>query len=385
MAKYTEYKTKTGTFWHVRGYLGVDSTTGVQKGFNKRGFRTKKEAQLSYSRAKHQFENGLYAALNNSFTYEEVYHEWVKLYKLDVKESTLNKTLQLFELHILPAIGSMKIKKIQSKLIQNLVNDWRERFSQYTKLFNYTNKVFDYALIQGYITEHPKHKVIMPARKLEHVENKAKTKTFYDKQELMQLFHVMENEKTIRWHAFFRLLAFSGIRRGEALALTWNDINFKEKSLSIDKTLSLGVNNKKVIQPPKTKNAIRVISLDDNTLEILKNWKKEQAHLLIGFGFNAMKHNQLVFSKYESNDYLDLSAPRNKLEHFCKLHNLEMIKIHGFRHTHASLLFEAGVPMKDVKERLGHSDIKVTMNVYTHVTKDSADNSAELFANYVNF
>lgn len=385
MAKYTEYKTKRGSFWHIRGYLGTDEVTGLQKAYNKRGFKTKKEAQLGYSRAKHEFENGLYTKLNNSFTYKEVYHEWLANYKLTVKESTLNKTLQLFELHILPAFGAKKIKNIQSPLIQTTVNEWRERFSQYGKLFNYTNKVFDYALIQGYITTHPKHRVVLPAKKPIDDVFEAKERVFYDKSELKILFEALSKEDNTRWTTFFRVLAFTGLRRGEAYALTWNDINFKEKTLSVTKTLALGLENKLIVQTPKTKNAIRTISLDDYTLDTLKYWKTEQAQLLLGFGFNAMKPKQLVFSKYSTNDYLDLTAARNKLLHFCELHNLRFIKIHGFRHTHASLLFEAGVPMKDVKERLGHSDIKVTMNIYTHVTKHSTDNAAELFANYVNF
>ena len=78
-------------------------------------------------------------------------------------------------------------------------------------------------------------------------------------------------------------------------------------------------------------------------------------------------------------------APRNALVKICNRFDLPMMNIHGFRHTHCSLLFEAGVPMKDVMERLGHSDIQTTMNVYTHVTKSSRDNSAQMFAKYVDF
>ena len=92
----------------------------------------------------------------------------------------------------------------------------------------------------------------------------------------------------------------------------------------------------------------------------------------------------MLFSKLD-NTALDVSSPRNRLERICKKNNFKMINIHGFRHTHCSLLFEAGVPMKDVMDRLGHSDIQTTMNIYTHVTKDSKDKSAQKFAKYVNF
>lgn len=98
------------------------------------------------------------------------------------------------------------------------------------------------------------------------------------------------------------------------------------------------------------------------------------------FGHNANKPTQLVFSKYEKNTFLDPSSPRNYFCRVCKNNGLEFVNIHGFRHTHCSLLFESGVPMKDVKERLGHSDIQTTMSIYTQVTNDIKDRSAELFA-----
>lgn len=111
----------------------------------------------------------------------------------------------------------------------------------------------------------------------------------------------------------------------------------------------------------------------------------EQRALLLRFGHNANKPTQLVFSKYEKNTFLDPSSPRNYFYRVCKNNGLEFVNIDGFRHTHCPLLFESGVPMKDVKVRLGHSDIQTTMNIYTHVTNDSKDRSAELFAKYANF
>src|SRR5699024_5254505 len=114
-------------------------------------------------------------------------------------------------------------------------------------------------------------------------------------------------------------------------------------------------------------------------------WKHEQAEYLIGFGFNALDPKQLVFCKLKSNTPHHLSRPMAILNEVCFKNQLKGITVHGFRHTHASLLFEAGVPMKDVKERLGHSNISTTMDIYTHVTSDSKNQSAELFAKYANF
>lgn len=106
---------------------------------------------------------------------------------------------------------------------------------------------------------------------------------------------------------------------------------------------------------------------------------------MLGFGFNALNSDQYVFTRHQSNQLLRLEHPAERVKIYCSELNLEPIKVHGFRHTHCSLLFEAGVPIQDVQERLGHSDIQTTMNIYTHVTETSRNQSATKFANYVNF
>lgn len=98
-----------------------------------------------------------------------------------------------------------------------------------------------------------------------------------------------------------------------------------------------------------------------------------------------MNPKQLIFSNPKNNSFLQVTAPYNALNRITKKHNSTMISPHGFRHTYCSLLFESGVPMKDVKEWLGDSSIKTAMDICTHVTQDSKDKSAQLFANYVNF
>lgn len=364
-----------------KAYLGYSPLTGKQVNIEKRGFTDKKAARAFYRQALDDFQNGRTAKDNNkNLTYGQVYTEWLARYKQTVKTSTGAKTEELFDLHIIPSLGSTRIRMIDSHTLQGLINKWFKMFEQYKKVFNYACKVLEYAMTQGYIDENPKKRVIIPRKKVTVSEDEGKL-DYYTKDQLQALLGVLDGE----WLVFFRLLAFTGLRRGEALALTWNDINFKDKTLRVNKTLTLGYNNELLIQTPKTPSGNRTISLDDRTLAILKAWRPKQAELLLGFGFNATRQGQLIFSKHSSNTPYDLAKPRSVLAKVCKNHNLPFIKVHGFRHTHCSLLFEAGVPIKDVKERLGHSDIQTTMNVYTHVTQDSRDKSAQLFAKYANF
>jgi integrase len=383
MATY-EYETKKGTKYGARGYLGIDELTGKQVNINKRGFDTRKEADVYFLREKLKFEDGERKEKAKAYTFQEVYEQWLEVYQNTVKESSLAKTMDNFRLHILPKFGDLIVSKIKPYYIQKVVNEWHKQFKMYRLLYNYFSLVMEYAKLHNFIKIDPCEKVSVPTKKLDYGITKT-TKDFYDKEELQKFLSIVKEHESLKWYTMYRLFAFSGIRRGELLALTWNDINFKTNTLSISKTLSEGKGRRLVVQEPKSKAGIREISLDDITIQTLKEWRHKQAELLIGFGYNAIQAEQLIFTNNKDNGYLNLSAPRYNLSRICKKHNLEMINIHGFRHTHCSLLFEAGVPVKDVKERLGHSDIQTTMNIYTHVTKSSRKESAEKFAQYVNF
>lgn len=119
-------------------------------------------------------------------------------------------------------------------------------------------------------------------------------------------------------------------------------------------------------------------------MQLLKEWRKEQARDYLKLGFNTMQPSQVVFTTYK-NEYMQLASVTNRINKIIKKHDLKVITTHGLRHTHCSLLFEAGASIQEVKERLGHSDIQTTMNIYTHVTEKAKEGMAEKFAAYVNF
>ena len=381
LATYKEYKTTKGTFWRVSGYLGINPTTGQQVNINKRGFTSKREAMLYFSEAVTNLEKNIYDVKSSSKTYKQVYEEWLEQYKQDVKESTYHQMITSMNKDVLPYIGNLKIDKIQPVKIQQLLNDWHKRYANYKKMYWRMLKPFEYALKHGYIHFRIEDRITIPKDK----RIKADKKQFYTKDELQELLSCMEQNIKPIWYVFFRLLAFTGMRKGEALALTWKDINFSSKTIDINKTFSIGLGRKQIIQTPKTNSGIRVITVDNKTLEILNKWKITQAKLLLERGFNALNDTHLIFTSFKDNKFIPLEIPSYWFNKFCNKNGFDIISIHGFRHTHCSLLFESGVPMKDVQERLGHSDIQTTMNIYTHVTENSRENSAKLFANYVGF
>ncbi|MEG0259124.1 MAG: site-specific integrase, partial [Lysinibacillus sp.] len=204
---------------------------------------------------------------------------------------------------------------------------------------------------------------------------------FYTREQLIQFLSCLEQESNYKAYALFHLLAYSGMRKGEALALTWDDLNFTTNDLRINKALSRGKDNRLYVKSTKT-GVARMIKMEPKTMAILKEWKKKQKQDYLMLGFNTMQPKQLVFSN-ECNEYLQPTKTRKWIVHVQNKYNLGTITTHGLRHTHCSLLFEAGVSLKEVQDRLGHSDIQTTMNIYAHVTKEAKEEAILKFANYI--
>ncbi|WP_235720432.1 site-specific integrase [Liquorilactobacillus vini] len=174
---------------------------------------------------------------------------------------------------------------------------------------------------------------------------------YYTKNELRQFLKCAYDFDNYQAYTFFRLLAFSGIRKGEALALDWNNVDFKSGKIKINKTQSNG-DNRLVVQTTKTENSDREIYIDSKTISILHHWKQEQRIKLFAFGFNSDTPNQLVFASAK-NEMHNPNKPRVWLHQICRKYVIKTIPIHGFRHTYATLAIEGGIQPKQLQEQLG--------------------------------
>ncbi|ODJ70244.1 site-specific integrase [Brochothrix thermosphacta] len=381
MATFKQYSTKKGKRWLFKHYIGTNEETGKRESVLRRGFATKKEANLALSRLLLEIEQGGLKK-NKKYKYHEVATMWLEQYKNTVKESTYAKIDLYFRVHIIPIFGNLYINNITASTCQKAINKWHKKNTQYKIFFRYTAKVFEYAITLNILNTNPTTRVTIPKR-MAKIQDDDYT-NFYNKEELQHFFKCLEADNRYMPLTLFRVLAFTGMRKGEALALNWQDINFKENTIRINKTLSKGLGKRMVIQSPKTKTSIRTLSLDPQTVNVLKTWRKKQKEFYFMQGINTLKTSQLVFSNKENN-YLDSRFSVYLMNSIAKKHNLKRITTHGLRHTHCSLLFESGASLQDVKERLGHSDIQTTMNIYTHVTEKAKENTADKFAKYVNF
>lgn len=383
MAKINKITLKNGHIvYETDLYLGIDPMTGKKKRTSLRA-SSKAELKLKILRKQIEFKEGNQQEkpLENR-TFMDIYLLWIEVYQNTVEESTFVKTEGIFRNHILPFFGKYKINKISVFHCQKAINLWFTKLEKFKIPMTYASKVFDYAVTLGIIDDNPCKKVTMPVKKIDNLIEK--DLNFYTKEELELFFNCLEKENNYQVFSFFRLLAFSGIRKGEALALTWNDISFTNETIKINKALSRGLNSRLIIKAPKTKSSNRIISMDTKTMNILKRWKIIQKEKYFKLGYNTIKTNQLVYSN-ESNEFLQPTKTRVWLEKIINKNDLTRITTHGFRHTHCSLLFEAGATIKEVQDRLGHDDIQTTMNIYTHVSEKAKEETANKFAKYISF
>lgn len=325
------------------------------------------------------------ASKENTYSrFSQVYELWLDQYKNTVKESTMVKTKAVFDNHILPAFGNMLLKNITVPYCQSMINAWYEEYARYDYIKQSVSRVLDFAVSLDCIKSNPMRKIRTPRKKKVSRDDDT---LFYTKEELELFFRLLEEDGDLKHLAYFRLLAFSGARKSEISALTWQDVDYEHGTLNIDKTLSEGENYAVRISSTKTESSERVISLDAITLSVLKRWRSQQAKDQLKLGLTAKAARMpLLFPAVREHKPINISIPNEWLWAFYKRHpELKQIKVHGFRHTHCSLLFESGASIKEVQERLGHSDIQTTMNIYAHVSKKAREETADKFAAYVGF
>lgn len=377
MATFIKYKTAKGaTRYRFKVYLGIDPVTGKRIETSRQGFKTKKEAQTALTRLQLEFKNNKYKTDKKSYTVNDVFNQWYQSYKNTVKDTTAHTVEYRYNKYFKEDLGRLNISKITVDYIQRYINNFAKQAYSYKKLLEVVVKVFHYAYMQQIIEDDPIKRVIFPKANAElKRKNHAGKNNFYSKQELTHLLNELKGYDDQLYTAI-RLLSFTGMRINECLALTWSDVSFKSKEITVNKTLAYDKQTKTItVNTPKTKTSKRTLNIDDNTLLDLKKWKMEQ----------PQNDLDLMFANRDGN-YIKYTSIALKLKRFYKAHDdIKPITLHGFRHTHASLLFEAGLSMKDVQTRLGHSDIKTTMNIYTHVTEQHQKEAMDKFSNFMNF
>lgn len=381
-----EVKKKNGTIvYRANVYLGTDRLTGKKARKNITA-STKKAVKTKAREAVNEFINNGYTTKAKATvkTYKELASIWWDSYKNTVKPNTQQSTKGLLKVHILPVFGDYKLDKLTTPIIQQQVNKWADRanrgvkgaYANYNLLHNVNSRILKYGVAMQLIQHNPATDVIVP-RKKQKEQSKIK---FLDRQELKQFLGYLDTlDQSIYENLFdFVLCTFllaTGVRISEALALEWSDIDLEKGIVSINKTL----NRYQEVNPPKSKAGYRDISIDKATILMLKQYKNRQ-HVK---AWELGRSEKVVFSNF-TDKYIDPNNIRNQLYKHFKNAGVPNVRFHGLRHTHATLMLNAGMSPKDLQHRLGHSNITMTLNIYVYATEEGAKQGGNIFEMAIN-
>ena len=376
-----KYTTKNGeTRYLFQTYLGIDPATGKERRTTRRGFKTMKEAkQAERNLLLDVEENGLPSNQSDGFqdpTFGELASLWLENYKTTVKPSTFENVKSKVEKMTEEHFKEMKLKKITVAYCQRVVIELSKTYVLYNHYLSVINRIFKYAVLMDILDSNPFDKVIKP--KSRQVQRKG---NFLTKEELKEFLKLAQTATLSYFFPLVHLMSYTGLRQGEALALKWSDIDFENKKITVDKT-AVRIKEKQTLQTPKTKNSKRVISIDPTTLSILKSWKKDQIKIYFKNGKHFEGDDNFIFTN-ERGEWVHIHNFIRYFKRFIADHKLKPITPHGLRHTHASLLFSAGVEPKNISDRLGHSTVQITLDLYTHITEEQRTDTVEKLIEYM--
>lgn len=331
---------------------------------------------------------------DDKLTLAQWFHTWLFTYrKNDLKPASFEKYEGIYRNYIdNNTIGNIKLKDLRATPLQSYYNSLIAEHEKTPATIKSINKCLksclSQALKEGYLLKNYACFVNLPKAPIIDADF---ISIFTQDEQQVFMCEAIKDKKGILY--IFAL--GTGLRLGELLALKWSDISFKDKTVTVNKSIKetyiFDENEEKhfsvVEQEPKTKNSYRSVPINDNLLDLLKDHKKKQ---LIDHEQNKDIYvdNLLVFATPTGN-YLNYSNVRKIFKKIIKKYNnslteeekktrsLPDLRIHDLRHTFATRLFENGVAPKTVQSLLGHADITTTMNIYTHVMKDTKDNAID--------
>ena len=362
-------------------YLGIDKVTGKDVKTSITG-RTKKEVKQKTKEAEITFlQNGSTRfQASNITTYKELASLWWESYKHTVKPNTQLNVRRLLDNHILPLFGSYKLDKLTTPLIQNIVNKLADKtnkgeegaFLYYDSLHALNKRILQYGVVMQAIPFNPAREVILPRNTQKAKREKIK---HFDNHELKKFLDYLDslNLNKFRYYyenTLYKFLLATGCRINEALALSWSDIDLDNAVVHITKTL----NYKQETNSPKSKSSLRDIDIDQATVSMLKQYRLRQTKEAWKIG----KSESIVFSDF-IHEFPNNRTLQTRLRTHFKRANVTNIGFHGFRHTHASLLLNSGIPYKELQHRLGHSTLSMTMDIYSHLSKENAKKAVSFY------
>ena len=361
--------------WEGRYTAGYDPKTGKRIIKNVLG-KTQAEVKQKLSTAMEACK-AVDVVRSDDYTVAEWLRTWFALYaKPNIRPTTARSYQGSIELHIIPRIGCIKLNKLTGRDIQKLYKDLMEngrlRKAQKSKqpglssttvrgIHMMLHNALDRAVKERLILRNPTEDCIIP--KVQKQEMK-----ILHPEDMKAYLEAAEKRGVL---PMFYLELVSGIRKGELVALRWEDLDVEHRTISVSKQALGGLGKELVVNRPKTENSIRAISIPQDAVDLLV--REHEKH----------PENPYLFPSPLTGGMYHPGSVVNLHKKILKDAGLEHIRFHDLRHTFATMALQNGVDVKTVSNMLGHYDAGFTLRTYTHATRQMQEQAAEKMGNFM--
>ncbi|MEC5268236.1 site-specific integrase [Heyndrickxia coagulans] len=349
---------KLGNGWRYRVSY---KDAGKYKTKTKGGFRTKKECELAAAELEKKLHVGMDISAGDRL-FSEYMRTWFELYQngkhSPEHDRNIERSVKLVEEHF----PGVKMKELTREMYQKFINEISPKYATDTvkKRHTYIKACLQEAIQEGIIFKDPTYKVIIKGKKGTKNEE-LKYLNFSEVQKL-----VAETKKNLQPRYISRYVILfaiaTGARFSEIMGMTWDCVDFKKRTITINKTWDFKDTND--FSDTKNYASKRTITIDTETVDMLQTLKSEQNKKALQTGLRNKKNLVFVNTKMQ---LVSNNAVNKTLRTLCKKVGVKEITCHGLRHTHASMLLYKGVNIKYISRRLGHKDIVTTLQTYSHV------------------
>lgn len=334
----------------------------------------KRDAEKQLAKLVLQYEER-HAPLNGKTTVAQYMPRWYEAMKSQWEPSTQYNYKRQIERFIVPRLGHIKLCELTPIQIQQLYTDLMDgtitgkpqQASSVHVVHTILHSSLKRAVLWEYIPSNPAARVIPPKPK------KVVDRKVLDEKDTIQF---LQRLRAYRPELFvpMMLITGTGIRRSEVLALRWSDVDLDKKRIYTRRIIEK-IAGKWRIGPPKTPHSVRILPISDSLVSLLREHKVEQEQRRKQLG--KLWHDNDLVCDYHDGSFWHPNTFSNAIIYFANRNGYERITPHSFRHGHASHLNKAGVSMKAISERLGHADIRITGDIYTHMLSGMPEEAAE--------
>ncbi len=371
---------KVKSSWKIRIELPKDTITGKRRQKCYTFYGNKKDAEKFLTEKLRELDTGILID-TKKMKFGEYLDYWKDKTFNNLEVTTKEGYIQKIEKHIKPYLSNILLENLKPLHLQNFYEeklksgklDGRGGLSSRTVLA--IHRIIHSALQQAVkwqlVARNVAEAVEPPKAK------KYKAKFLNDK----QTEELIKKAKNTDIYIPIVIAVYTGARRGEVLGLNWNNVDLEKGIIKIIDNLC-ATNNGLIIKQPKTNSGIRTIAISETLIKILKKHKINQMRNKIRLGINYQDNNMVCC--YEDGHLFNPKRFSAKFHELLENNNLPVIRFHDLRHSHASLLVKMGVQPKEISSRLGHSNIGITMDLYSHLYEETDREVAKIFDKLIN-